>query len=352
MKIYTNMSKQLKNKILQLLGGCEIVDSPEMADICVVMRNKNNDEISIINSQKMIAIAGYPDSTGESFALKAEAMKFNPDYIYFVPAGKKLDIEFLVSKINVLSTPAPLEEECDIYWEEEPEESEQNLVVAGVDFENQDESEIFWITGCRGGVGRTTIAAALCSHYLDISDKTCLLDLGMPGAAHYHFNVGEWQDKGAYLRWGSLIRPKLPFCDTGSIDELFGELKKEYAKIIVDLPAEIPPILNPYMATGKIVAIVDPDLVQTVLPIYTDPLKFGKNVDVFIYNRSRPDVPGEAVESHLNLDTEIIIVSEDFQGCMAALAANKPASEESEAIAVAVGELAARLGGGNGWSMI
>lgn len=347
MKLFLNVKQQVKNKILQLIENGEIVESPNLADVCVIIRNDAGDlsEGLNIDPQKVIVVAGHPDRAGESYALKAEELSLSPEKIFFVPAGRKLDMDFIAEKIAEMATPASPEEECEISWGEEQEEQ---LSVDGADetpvMEGENGSEIIWVAGCRGGVGRTTIAAALLAHYLDIGEKACLADFGLPEAAHRHV------DKGEHQRMQNLFRPRESILKGNAYTELIKELKGNYTRVIVDLPAEIPSDLLPHISAGKLIAVVDSDLVQTVLPLSLEPEKYGKTADVYVYNRCRPEVPAETVESHLNV--EIIVIQDDYQGCMAALAAGKPASEESESMAVAVGEITARLGGGYEWSLI
>lgn len=353
MKVYLNVRQQAKNKILQLMGDGEIVESPGLADVCLLVRNDAGDlsEGLNIDPQKAIVVAGYPDKTGESYALKAEELLISPEKIFFVPVGRKLDPDFIVERIAEMAAPASPEEEFDISWEDVQEEQapDEGAKESHV-MEVESGSEIIWVAGCRGGVGRTTIAAALLAHYLDIGEKACLADFGMPGAAHRHVKADEWLDEGNHLRMQSLFRLRESIFEGHTYTELLKELRGNFTRVIVDLPAEIPSGLLPYISAGKLIAVVDSDLVQTVLPLSLEPEKYGKTADVYVYNRCRPEVPPETLESHLN--AEIIVVQDDCQGCMAALAAGKPASEESESMAVAVGEITARLGGGYEWSLV
>jgi hypothetical protein len=355
MKLFLNAKQQVKNKILQLIENGEIVESPDPADVCVLIRNDAGglgdlSEGFNIDPQKVIVVAGYPDRAGESHALKAEGLLISPERIFFVPAGRKLDLNFIAARIAemaVMAVPASPEEELDISWEDEQEEqapAESAGESPVTEAESESRSEIIWVAGCRGGVGRTTIAAALLTHYLDIGEKACLADFGLPGAAHRHI------DKGEHPRMQNVFRPGEPILKSNAYTELLKELRGNFTRVIVDLPAEIPPGLLPHISAGRLIAVVDSDLVQTVLPLSLEPEKYGKAADVYVYNRCRPEVPAETVEAHLN--AEIIAVQEDYQGCMAALAAGRPASEESESMAVAVGEITARLGGGYAWSLV
>lgn len=347
MKLFLNVNQKVKNKILQLIENGEIVESPDLADVCVHIRNDAGSLSEKLNKDphKVIVVAGYPDSAGESYALNAEELLISPERIFFVPAGRKLDLDFIAEKIAEMAAPDSPEEEFGISWEDE---QEGQLLVDGTDefpvMEGKNGSEIIWVAGCRGGVGRTTIAAALLAHYLDIGEKACLADFGLPGAAHRHI------DKGDHLRMKNLFRPDESILKGNAYTELLKELRGNFTRVIVDLPAEIPTDFSPHISAGKLIAVVDSDLVQTVLPLSLEPEKYGKAADVYVYNRSRPEVPAEMVESHLG--AEIIVVQDDFQGCMAALAAGRPASEESESMAVAVGEITARLGGGYEWKLV
>lgn len=339
MKIYSTLPEQKTGELLRLIGDCRLADSEEEADVVLVVR-KDEVEFKADCPEKAVVVAGYPDKPGERFATAAHERGVCADNIFFVPPGGKVNWDFVAGQIKMTGEEEPL------YWDEDR--------TGAVEDEKGNARGCILVAGARGGVGRTTIAVSLLAHYADIGENVCLLDLGSPPSAKFHAGAAEWAEEKfclfAKTSYGDICRPKIPVwrISEGELSGIIKELGRRYQKVVVDLPAE--PYREHYavFSGARLVAVVDSDVVQSVTPLTS--LLNGRPADVYVYNKYRPEVPEDVVAMHIKGD--LVTVKEDLQGCYAALASGKPASAESEAVALGVGEIAAKLNGGSEYSWL
>lgn len=350
MNIYSTLPEQITGKLLALLGEeYKTCQNSDQADIVILIRKSRFGGVEspaphIKNPQATIIIAGTPDPSGEKFAAEAVNVRVPEENIYFLPKGQSLSLKLLTDKIVEIS--ASLKSvssvESDEEWVPAFDDDIPNMSLPKQ--ERRKITRTIAFLSYKGGVGRTTLATSLLAHYQDTGERSCLLDLSWPSTAGYHIGVSSHEEKDNFMfyrtPYGNLVKPKMPIYTIGvlPITELISVLRKEYRRVLIDLPTYPPAELVKAMRIEKTVVLVNHDIVQVVEPT-ANKLKDRAN-HIFVYNRVIPEVEPEMVSAYLD-NIQVEIIPSDIDGCTSALAAGKPAHQASKEIARVIGTLAA-----------
>lgn len=347
MNIFSTLPGQVTAKLLAQLGGDYNTSEANQADIVILIRKSQSSGVEtpvpyIKNPQAAVVIAGTPDWAGEKFAEEAISAGVPDTGIFIIPKGQSLSLNLLAKKIieiaDTIKQPATNESNDWVpQFEEGVQEKPGPNQVRRI-------ARTIAILSCKGGIGRTTIAASLLAHYQDIGERACLLDLSWPSTAGYHIGVNRYQERDGFLfqhtQYGNLVRPKKPYWKLGTsvITEQIHVLLREYQRLLLDLPTYPPAEFIKAIQADKTVVLVDYDITQVVEPTAT---KVTDRLNhIFVYNRAIPEVEQEVVLAYLD-SARVQIVKPDIDGCIAALAAGQPASRSSAEIAKVIGTLAA-----------
>lgn len=278
----------------------------------------------ITNPKTTLVIAGKDTEAGIRFAEAALNAGVSEENIIILSGNQQLYPDDVAKKIKELVSVGILA----FSWEEAEE------VAPSPSPTSSGRVKTISVTGYRGGVGRTTFSASLAFHFAAFGERISLLDLGSPPALRKHLTVKETEKLSGftalYSEYCTLYLPDVPvwLVDCDQIAELVDKLKKEFRRVIIDFPAEIPPGLYEAVNPDLEITVMDSDIEQTVKPIQ------NKN-GLLVYNKESPEFPVELVESILS--THPLAINYDEIGCQAALLSGVPAYDQSETIAECIG---------------
>jgi len=201
-------------------------------------------------------------------------------------------------------------------------------------------SNIIVITSANGGVGKSTLAASLAYHYHIIGERVGLVDLGSPRTLFRHIDGIRSIEDGVNVTksdFCNLYDPVLKNYELNRsiINDLLNYLVIQYKRVVVDLHCELDPDIVSCISYDKLVIVFDSNLIQSVEPV--------KNISnpIYVYNKAIPEVDIDLVCSILNSD--VIQIEYDIEGCYSALAGIVPVYCNSEVFAKGVSELASIL---------
>lgn len=310
MKLHITLEPETAGRLARALGG-ELAGNPESADVAVVFFKNPaggvSDPAEIARHApvpaRTIVVAGVYSLEGEAFAESACRLGIPQENILFAsPEGLRVsDLIPYVQKLagDTGTAGAPL------------------ITFASPGIVKV--PKLIGVVSAKGGVGKTTFAASLVAHYASVSEKAALFDLGAPRCGRFHITSPEH---------GDVLEKSLAELE---------EYKDAYRRIVVDAYPFFDGI-----AFERVVTVVDADVVQCVEPTCEYLTRLGAKPSVVVYNRRKPEVPEGIISSYFS-NAPVVVVEDDFPGCMAALAAGVPASMKSEKIARAVGQIAALI---------
>jgi hypothetical protein len=200
------------------------------------------------------------------------------------------------------------------------------------------------------GVGKTTLAAALCAHITAVGEKAALVDLDTPAMAYLHMGDPDMAERDGWLYagtpWGELWVPRSSLFNRADTLALLGFLAQEGKRVVVDAPSGTDVEWDRF---ARPVCVVDGDL--RVLRLCRAAGGVPAN-GVLAANRvpaAARNVWSSVVGEELGRVPDVVIES-DFEGCQAAIEKMSPAVDSPGSVTVArgVGEIAALLGGGKG----
>lgn len=306
--IYITLNQPLAENISQFLGGNAVAHSQE-ADVCIVFYKNPGGGVETVaehinDPADTIVVAGTPNKDSYAFADEAIKLGVPPRQVLFTPP-EGIDVTVLSSVMQGIQ--------------------EKPVVPITTPKRIVDVPKLIGVIGCKGGIGRTTIAASLVAHYSSISEKAVLLDMCQPANGKYHLPEEQ--------------------VVSGTSDKI-QELMPVYRRIVVD----VPPMFADLDLFEKIVVVVSADIIQSVEPTKKFLEQRGILPTAVVYNCKKPEIPEEMLKLYFESFGKVPLVSidEDFAGCSAALTAQSPALLKSQGIAQAVGFVAAAIDGQRG----
>lgn len=289
-RYYITLPSDLGDGLANMLGGTT-VSSPREADYSLVFASKEIRDPTIYAGKNTIVFAGMLSDESDRFCELA-IQSGVPATQIFVSGKSQLDISEITATVkNIQARKA----------------ANQHSVRKLIGF-----------AGCKGGVGCTTFAASLVAHYAITSEKAVLLETGPVYSGQYHLSNPQY---------GDIQRNKsLP------------EIRDSYRRIVIDRVLDDQQLHQ----CEKVIAVVDPDVIQSIEPTRDYLQRNGVVPSAVIYNKARAEVPSILVEAYFP-GIRIVQVDDDFGNCLAALTGGVPAAVRSTKIAKAVGEIAALI---------